>query len=404
MQSVTTDRKKKFLSAHLSQKWRQNKDWIWGNVAIPFLLSRAVLLLVGWFSQFFATNAEYPNQEALQRGWHFSQHRLLDIWGRWDSGWYSGIVTGGYTIRGDLDTVYSNIAFFPLYPHIVKLLFEIIPDRFHSQETILLIGAIVSNLFFLAALMVFYKLTLSLVKHQRIAKRAVLYLLLFPGSFFFSCFYTEATYLFFSVASFYAASKQRWAIASVLGCLVALTRPLGVLIIVPLIWMYLEDLNWNIYKIRGNAAWFLSIPAGFFGFLLSIYRLTGNLFAPMQVQSSWNKVFAMPWETLFKPAVFVPFVTEFDHLFTVAFILLGIWSLLRLPSAGYGIYALLLVTPPLMSGTLISATRYCAVVFPIFIVLALLGKRHSIDRLIILIFATLQILFMVGWSQFYWIG
>jgi hypothetical protein len=386
------------------QCWKQNKRWIWGDVVVPLIITRLALLLVGWFSQYFLPDPKYPAQEALKRGWHFSSHRLLDIWGRWDSGWYSSIVSDGYTLRGDIDTVQSNIAFFPLYPYIVKFLFQILPDQLHTLETILLLGVIVSNIFFLGALIVFYKLVISIVKHQRIAKRAVLYLLLFPTSFFFSCFYTEATYLFFSIATFYAAAKQRWAIASILGYFVALSRPLGVLILIPLILDYLKNKNWKIHKIKGDVAYLLFIPAGFFTFLLSLYQLTGNLFAPMQIQSAWNKIFAMPWETLIKPVFYVPFITEFDQLFTVGFILLGIVALIRLPSPSYGIYSLLIVAPPLMTGNLRSAVRYCAVVFPIFIVLALFGKKYSIHQFITILFLTLQILFMVAWSNFYWIG
>ncbi len=389
---------------NFKETWQRNKRWIWSNVVIPYLTTRLALLIVGWFSQYFLPDPNYPAQEAVKQGWHFSSYRLLDIWGRWDSGWYAGIVLNGYMIEGDVTTSQSNIAFFPLYPYIVKVFFQILPERFHTLEGMLFIGVILSNLFFVGALILFYKLVISLCKHQHIARRSVLYLLLFPSSFFFSCFYTEATYLFFSVASFYFALKQRWRMACILGFGVGLARPLGVVIAIPLAFEYLKSRNWKIQKINKDIAWFFFIPLGFFIFLISFYKATGTLFAPMLAQSAWGKGFAMPWETLFKPMIYFPFVTPFDSFFSVGFILLAIVALIKLPSYSHGIYSLLLLLPPLMTGNLRSSIRYCAVVFPVFIVLALWGRKYSINQFITILFLSLQVLFMVAWSQFYWIA
>ncbi|HYN89085.1 MAG TPA: hypothetical protein VER55_11165, partial [Ardenticatenaceae bacterium] len=98
------------------------RAWIWTNVVAPFAITRLALLLAGWFSQYFPASLNYPPEEVARRGWQFSPHRLLDIWGRWDTAWYLSIVSDGYSIRGDVETTLSNIAFFPFYPYLVKLL------------------------------------------------------------------------------------------------------------------------------------------------------------------------------------------------------------------------------------------------------------------------------------------
>jgi hypothetical protein len=72
--------------------------------------------------------------------------------------------------------------------------------------------------------------------------------------------------------------------------------------------------------------------------------------------------------------------------------------------ASYGVYALLLLAPTLASGTLMSSARFCAVILPVFIVLAWLGRNKAVDQFIVVTFLTLQALFMAAWSQFYWIG
>jgi hypothetical protein len=93
-----------------------------------------------------------------------------------------------------------------------------------------------------------------------------------------------------------------------------------------------------------------------------------------------------------------------DQAFTILFLAGAAVSLRKLPSAGYGIYALLLLLPPLTSGTLISTTRYDVVVFPVFIMFALLGRRFDIaDQAVKIVFLSLQIMLMIAWCQFYWV-
>ena len=94
-----------------------NISWVWHDVTVPFIVTRLSLLIVGWFAQYFPPNPYYPIQEAIARGWQFSPFRLLDIWGRWDAGWYLSIVRAGYFVRGDIVVAQSNVAFFPLYSY-----------------------------------------------------------------------------------------------------------------------------------------------------------------------------------------------------------------------------------------------------------------------------------------------
>jgi hypothetical protein len=72
--------------------WRRNRSWLWPDVLAPFAITRLALILVAWFSQYLPANTGYPYQPAIERGWHFSPHRLVDVWGRWDTGWYISII------------------------------------------------------------------------------------------------------------------------------------------------------------------------------------------------------------------------------------------------------------------------------------------------------------------------
>src|SRR5207248_6926983 len=62
---------------------------------------------------------------------------------------------------------------------------------------------------------------------ERYARGALLVTALFPTAFFFSAIYTESLFLALTVAAFYAARRQRWALAGLCGGLAAATRNTG---------------------------------------------------------------------------------------------------------------------------------------------------------------------------------
>ena len=391
------------LPQNLQQVSKWNRPWIWTDVIGPVVVIRLALLLVGWLSQIVLPNPSYPAQEAITRGWHLSQSRLLDMWARWDSGWYLSIVQAGYSASGDIQTTQSNIAFFPLYPYLIKLFVLLLPERMRTTERVLIVALLISNILLIAALILLHKLITDF-SDRALAQRTILYILLFPTGFFLFCFYTESAFLFLSVAAFYAASRKSWALACLCGSLLSLTRPLGVLIVIPLLWMYMESVGWKPLKIRKDVLWFLLIPLGLLSFLLYAHHLTGDYLAPIHAQKAWQKTFAMPWTTFLHPVGGSLHVTHVEQVLTILFIVLSLLSLFKLPSMSYGIYSLLLILPPLTSGTLISTSRYYVVLFPAFIIMALLGRRAVFDNLFKLIFFALQILFFIAWTRFYWVA
>jgi Gpi18-like mannosyltransferase len=118
------------------------------DVILPMVTVRLTLLVAGWLSQIVLPNPKYPVAEAVERGWHFSQSRLLDMWARWDAGWYFALIRGGYFVpEDDLRASQSSIAFFPLYPYAVKALVALLPMSMRTSERVLIIGLLVSNIF-----------------------------------------------------------------------------------------------------------------------------------------------------------------------------------------------------------------------------------------------------------------
>lgn len=374
------------------------QTWLLVDILAPLAFTRVVLLLIGWFAQYFR------QPRGMNRLFFFSPERLLDVWGRWDTEWYMSIIRRGYTIRGDLDQVYSNIAFYPFYPLLVKWFARFFPGWETNKELLLAVGVVISNLMLIGALVVLYKLALHLRNERAFARRLVLYTLIFPGAFVFSAFYTESTFLLLSAGAILAGVKGKWLIAGLLGFLAAMTRPVGILLAAPLGWMYMESIQWQVRQIRPNALWLLLIPAGLLTFLVGITPVTQDLLAPFKVQEAWNREFSWPWETLSRPAMFHRYMTPLDWSFIVVGFVIAVLALVKLPSKAYGIYALLHFVPILTSGTLLSSTRLLAVNFPLLIMLALAGRRRWMDQWIVIGFVAMQTLLMVAWSQGYWAG
>ena len=378
--------------------------WAWRHVLLPLAATRALLLAMGWLAQYLPRNADYPVAAIAARGWGVTPVRLLDMWARWDSGWYMSIVRHGYELHGRIAGTQSNVAFFPLYPYLVKGLSALLPEGARSEVASLAIGVVLSNLLLAAGLAVVYKLVVETQGSERVARRTVAYMLLFPASFFFGCFLTEATFLAFSALAMWAAHRRCWWAAGIAGGLLALARPNGVVILVPLLVAYLAAEGWQPRRLRPDALWLLLIPAGLLAHLAALLPITGDLLAPLKIQSAWGKVSSLPWETLFDPRYPYPVTTAVERWVVIGLLVVAVKSFRLLRDRSHSVYAAVLLMPPLFTGVLNSQARYAAPIFPLFVALAVLGERPRTDRTIRIVFGTGLLLAFAAWCQFYWVG
>lgn len=176
------------------QSWTQH--WLLKSILLPFTLTRGLLVLTGYLAPSFLTFSYINDPEVMARGWWFSDQRILDMWFRWDAGWYFTIINEGYKMVENVETM-SNLAFFPVYPLLVRLFLLPFPQKMVTNELIMGVALVVSNLLLLGSLVLLYKLTWILFEKEIVANLAVWLLLVFPASFFLSSFYSEASFLFF---------------------------------------------------------------------------------------------------------------------------------------------------------------------------------------------------------------
>lgn len=152
------------------------------------------------------------------------------VWGfgNFDGVHYLRIAQNGYNAQ------YSQ-AFFPLYPLLIRFL-NIIPKnstldtRIFVDPSYFFIGFVLSNIFFLMALILFYQL-LRIDFAPKIVFGSLILLVSFPVSFYFGAIYTESFFLFLVLGAIYFARKGSFLASGVFSLFASATRIFGLLLI-----------------------------------------------------------------------------------------------------------------------------------------------------------------------------
>ena len=276
----------------------------------------------------------------------------------WDGWWYLGIARNGYH-AAPISGQYHDYAFFPLYPTLVRLL-AIATPAFDGLAAVLL-----SNVLFLFALWLLYMVTREVLDEERALWSCIL-LAVFPFSWVFSMAYGESLFLALSLGSLLAAERGRAGWAAVLASLAGLTRPQGVLLIVPLaliLWRRVAD--------RRRLAWLALVPAGALGFVAWVGIAMGNVGAYGAAQDAWGRsgagVAAAGGQSLgahLDPLLAVFLLTLLAYVFLLVYVRPD-----HIPLA-YATIPVLALAAVMASGELESVGRYGMVAFPFAWVLA----------------------------------
>ena len=364
----------------------QQKDLL-KNILSIFIVSRLLIIFIGYLSTLIIVKGKFFEES----------NSLLDLFFQWDSRWYMLIVKSGYYyIPGEE----SSVAFFPLYPMLVKI-FALIFDN------PILIGFIISNLALVLAATYLYKLIMLDFPDPKIALKTVFYMLIFPVSFFFSIFYTEGLFLFLVVSSFYYARKRLWLRASILGFFLALTRAVGVFILVPFLIEYLnidfKSFKINLKTIKKDLLYLLLIPAGLFTYMFYLSIKFNDALAYIHIQSAWGKGFTSIFKTVSSIKYYSPFYNIIFLGSIIFALLLVIYLIYFRVRISYIVYASLLLFLYLSTGRLDSLPRFIGVLFPLYLGMSLLAnKKEFWDYLFTSFSIMLLTLFTILFVNGYW--
>jgi hypothetical protein len=266
------------------QEWRTLfASWWRACLAVlpTFLLTRLLLLVLTYFGGILFN---VPNNSSFA----LTARTVLYSWYHWDAPRYLTIASQGY-----IDQSYTG--FFPLYPVIVHTISLLV------HRDILLIGMIVSNLSFFAALVVFYKL-IEYEFEAETATRSVLFISIFPTALLFFTAYNTSMLFFLLVSCFYLLRRSRWWLAGFVGLLAALTDFIGILLFVVFIYEFARQYSaaqsqkrHSLLKLLPLLASLL-IPLGTGIYSNALARKGLDRFAFLHPQSTPG-IFA-PWTTL----------------------------------------------------------------------------------------------------------
>jgi hypothetical protein len=388
-----------------------------------FLSSRALVYAVALFASLrlsadSSSNAARFDDASLTHPLSGFGDILFSPLARWDSVWYLGIAGDGY--EGGPDT-----AFFPLYPLLVRALVFV-----HPSEGALLVSAyIVSLACFAGALWLLHRLV-ELELGRSVAGAAVWLVALFPAALYFGAPYSESLFLLVSVGAFYAARTGRWAWAGVLAAAAAATRSAGIVLLVPLFILWLDS-----RPREGRAlAWLALAPLGLGAYALHLELAHGDALAFIDAQDAWHREFAGPfvgawdgasaaWDGVrqlvsgsrehvyFELAAGDPFSVAAINLLLFSFLVFAAVALVgtfrRLPLA-YGAYALVALALPLSYPVdpqpLMSLPRFVAVLFPLFIWVAVVSEERGRTAQVTGAFAVGLGLFTAQFAAWEWIS
>ncbi|MDG4866256.1 hypothetical protein P8605_49700, partial [Streptomyces sp. T-3] len=140
----------------------------------------------------------------------------------WDSRWYTGIAAHGYgrTLYFEPGVVHSDLAFFPLYPGLIRTVSALLPVTAPGA------GLLVAWAAALAAAYAIYLIGARLYGPRTAALLVLLWGLL-PHSVVLSMAYTEPVLTAFAAWALYALLTERWLWAGTLAALAGLARPNG---------------------------------------------------------------------------------------------------------------------------------------------------------------------------------
>lgn len=389
----------------------------WNPAPEIFLWTRAAI----WAAALFSLFVFVPNRHPRAARWDDPSltHDLgavTDVWARWDSVWFLRIAKHGYDAASG-----AASAFYPLYPGTVGVLGRVLFGHY------VLAGILVS----LAAAFGSF-LLLHRVAEERLgadgARRAVLYLAVFPFALFLQAVYSESLFLLLVLAAFTLAERNRFAGAGLVAGLAILTRAAGLALLPALALLAWHHRD----RLRALAGVALAAPVAAV-YPLVLWQQLDDPWAFANAQDRWHRhlSWAGPFGGIWDGLVagwrgleqFVvghgthvsganPMHAAAENVQALAFLFLFLaltvvaW---RRFGAPYGLFAAVSLAIPLSYPSsrwpLLSLPRFGLVIFPLFLALAALtATRPRLHTAVVACSGLFLGVAVVQWALWQWVA
>jgi hypothetical protein len=353
---------------------------------VPWVVARAIVL-----------TAVLIGRTALDRGYDPPIPVVLAHTGlmSWDADWYRRIAEHGY---GGIPR--NGLRFFPLYPLLGRVVGFVLGGRVDwgllaiANVLALVLGALVHHL--------------VLVERgdRELARRAVWLMALAPPAFVLVMGYSEPLFLCLTVGAFVWMRQGRWWWVAGAGLLAGLTRPVGILLAVPVfvvaareVWGHrgagrvgvgVGGLGVGGLGVGGLAARLAAVvapAAGTGAYLAYVGIRFGDPLLPFRVQDipGLRGDTVNPLVTLGRAAagtVTGHFGRQLHHPWVLVLVVLVVLTLRRWPLE-YGAYAAVTVVAALAAEHLGSLERYGYGGFPVVLAVATVTRSPRVERVVL---------------------
>lgn len=322
----------------------------------------------------------------------------LSDWTRFDGLWYNNIMTTGYdntmpqenpndiVCQSGTGYCQRDVAFFPLYPTVTKLT----ADVFHLDTR--LAGLIISNLCFVIAGVLLFRLVTKLKFEEKVAWWSVAVLAVFPFGYVFSAVMTESMFMMLLILAYSLALEKKYLFAGLVGLLLSATRNTGLLFALPLLLVFIEQQKVSGFKDLLTKVWaekkilmaIILVPMGLIAFMLFLNAQVGDALAFVKIQNFWEK------PVLGLNPLFAFFFSLIDKRIESSWLIHIMNLSVVISMAALFVYSfkkkilkmslnniLLWIIVPMTAGTLLAMGRYSAVAFPLYIIIGFILAKHK---------------------------
>ena len=399
------------------------------KIAIFYLIWRICDLVIAFIANNFDKyNEHFAYRFQLYHYNHYTPRFLIDF-ANYDGANYLHIAHNGYGL-------YQQ-AYFPLFPLLIRIFAPVFGHGYF------LAGFFIANISFLFGLYFFKRYLEELQIKQKEIFWIVLFLLVFPTSFFFGAVYTEGLFfLFVSGALYFCQKKHYWRLA--IFCILAgLTRLMGVFLIIPLAATLLFEQNHlrinqkgitqkinNIKRfVSGNIKLIFIALTPLLGLLLYMLflgvtvhdpflfyhsvsgfhtgRTTDHLILLPQVYFRYIKIFVTASHSFIYFVAVLEFIIFNLFLAVLFYDLWKLWKTRNAPSRisliGLNLFSIINILLPTLTGTLTSLPRYAMLSLSFYIRLALI-KNQWVRYSFLFVFSVFHILLVWLFIQGYFIS
>src|SRR3989344_2577108 len=302
----------------------------------------------------------------------------------------------------------NEVAFFPLYPILIRLLASV-PGLIFP-----IVALSISWISLIASLLILPRY-LSLTGLSKNAKWFIIFLLTFPTSFFLQSAYSESLFIVLVLLCLFTNKGGNFWASALFAYLAGATRVVGIFLVIPLLFS----------GARRRLSLLLAPMLGFISYAGYLWFTTGDGLKFFHVQSQFGagrttKVILLPqvlyrYLRIFLTAdltyTYFISVVEFSiFIFVLSILLFDLYKIIKKKAAGnlpdrlgLNLFGLTMLVFPTVTGTLLSIPRFVLPILTLYLVLSEINNLYF--KIVIAgFFAILHVILLMFFIQGYFVA